>query len=122
MKKVGGEVVEVTKANISAAFPTGALSAPVFYNGGVIYTVPKSKMFRALRVRGDKWTETQGRWGGSMTQQEAWQKVVDAIDKHHAIKTIKKDHNITKVKVKNMKNTKKEGKVIKTVKPKKHKK
>ena len=130
-KRSCGEVVEVTADKISAACPTG-LSGPVFYNGGVIYTVTKSKMFRALRVRGDKWIETQGRWGGLLSVQEAWQKCVDAIDKHKNLSVgvkVKKDVNKLAVK--------KEGKFIKAavrakkhmvkvtknaVKPKKHKK
>ena len=104
----------------------------MLYNGGVINTVTKSKMFRALRVRGDKWTETQGRWGGLLSVQEAWQKCVDAIDKHKNLSVgvkVKKDVNKLAVK--------KEGKFIKAavrakkhmvkatknaVKPKKHKK
>ena len=77
------EPAVVSKANILKACPTGA-SSPVLYKGGVIYTVDKSKMFRALRVKGDKYTESSCGWGATRTKKEAWAKVVHAIDKHYA--------------------------------------
>ena len=47
---------------------------PVHYAGGVIYTVPKTRKFRALRNKLDKYTEKSCTWGSSRTPTEAWQK------------------------------------------------
>ena len=63
------------------ACPTGA-SPPVLYKGGVIYTVEEKQMFRALKVRGDKYSEASCVWGVKRTKVEAWAKVVQAIEQH----------------------------------------
>ena len=55
---------------------------PVHYKGGVIYTALKAKMFRALRVRGDNYSEKACSFK-VRSPKEAWSDAVSAIDKHH---------------------------------------
>ena len=79
----------VTAEQARSSCPEGD-SPPLLYKTGIIYTVSKSNMFRALRIRGDKYTESSCGWGKSRTKQEAWTKVVQAIDKHRAAGKAKK--------------------------------
>ena len=75
--------IEVANKNITKAMPKDdATTKPIWYNGGIVYTVHKSKKFRALRVRGDNYTESSASWGKSRTKSEAWSIVIRAIDKH----------------------------------------
>ena len=75
--------IEVDNKNITKAMPKDdATTKPIWYNGGIVYTVHKSKKFRALRVRGDNYTESSASWGKSRTKSEAWSIVIRAIDKH----------------------------------------
>ena len=82
-KEVKREPLEVDKKQIKAAMPQDdATSQPVLYNGGIVYTVHKAHKFRALRVRGDAYTESSASWGKTRTKSEAWSTVIRAIDKH----------------------------------------
>ena len=57
---------------------------PVHYRGGVIYTSWVTKKFRALKIRGDKWSEKSCGWGGSsVPTKSAWKDAVGAIDSHN---------------------------------------
>ena len=80
-EKVKIEPPVLSKSQIMQACPKGA-SPPVLYKGGVIYTVEKSQVFRALKVRGNKYTEASCAWGVKRTKVEAWAKVVQAIEQH----------------------------------------
>jgi hypothetical protein len=60
----------------------GSSPDPVFYKGGVIYTAVKGNKFRALKVRGDNYTEKSKTWGQSTPSKDAWATVVKAIDDH----------------------------------------
>ena len=91
LKKPKAEIVEVSKSQIMQSCPSEVGEhPPVYYNKGVIYTVTKAKMFRALKVKGDRYTEVQGRWGNTLTQKEAWLKVVSATDSHQKTQKPKK--------------------------------
>jgi hypothetical protein len=82
-KEVKREPLDVDKTQIKKAMPKDdATSQPVLYNGGIVYTVHKAQKFRALRVRGDAYTESSACWGKTRTKSEAWSTVIRAIDKH----------------------------------------
>ena len=88
------EIVEVPVAKIVKAMPKDVADgctnpAAVHYNGGVIYTVQKNKCFRALRTRGDKYTETTKSWGKKLKKSEAWKACVEAIDNQRKVKVKK---------------------------------
>ena len=90
-QKVKVEIVEVPVAKIVKAMPKDVADgctnpAAVHYNGGVIYTVQKNKCFRALRTRGDKYTETTKSWGKKLKKSEAWKACVEAIDNQRKVK------------------------------------
>ena len=76
------------KSKILKAMPhipkDGSSPKPVRYWGGVIYTATKAKKFRALKERGNAYTEASASWGGSKPSKEAWVKCVKAIEKHHS--------------------------------------
>ncbi len=81
------EEADVPKSRIMASMPKnlpkdGSSPRPVRFRGGVIYTAAKAKKFRALRVRGDRWSEASANWGGDKPSKEAWRKCVDAIEAH----------------------------------------
>ena len=81
------EEADVPKSRIMASMPKnlpkdGSSPRPVRYWGGVIYTAAKAKKFRALRVRGDRWSEASAVWGGDKPSKEAWRKCVEAIEAH----------------------------------------
>lgn len=76
---------EVPKSKIMAAMPKSLSSAhPVRYWGGIIYTAVKARKFRALKVRGDSYTEASAAWGSDKPSKEAWRKCVKAIEDHHS--------------------------------------
>ena len=79
---------DVPKSKILKAMPhipkDGSSPKPVRYWGGVIYTAIKAKKFRALKERGNNYTESSASWGGSKPSKEAWVKCVKAIEKHHS--------------------------------------
>ena len=85
------EAVEVDSSKIMAAMPSGNSGkvAPVAYKGGIIYTTFAKRTFRALRDRGDDYSETSKAWGSKRTQKEAWAEAVAAIDEHHKRKKSK---------------------------------
>ena len=58
----------------------GSSPDPVFYKGGVIYTAVNGKKLRALKVRGENYTEKSKAWGQRTPSKEAWCAVVKAID------------------------------------------
>ncbi len=58
----------------------GSNPKPVKYWGGVIYTVRRTRQFRALRKRGDSYSESSSAWGGEKPSKDAWQKCVKAIE------------------------------------------
>ena len=86
MKSEGDDenIKVVPKSKILEAMPETDTAKdsypPVLYKQGVIYTAVKQKRFRALRVRGDRYTESGASY--SKDPKAAWAKVVDAIDKH----------------------------------------
>ena len=63
--------------------PAAGNPPPVNYRGGVLYTSFASRQFRALKVKGDKWTEKSSAWGGAKPSMDAWKKCVTAIDDHY---------------------------------------
>ena len=76
---------EVSQADILKAMPKDKAEGnpdPVLYRGGVVYTVQGNKMFRCLKVKGDKYTEKSSGWGKTKTKKEAWKACIDAIDEH----------------------------------------
>ena len=79
---------DVPKSKILKAMPPipkdRSSPKPVRYWGGVIYTAIKAKKFRALKERGNNYTESSASWGGSKPSKEAWVKCVKAIEKHHS--------------------------------------
>ena len=81
------EIVEVPKSKILKAMPKVNASktnaSPIHYWGGVIYTAMQAKRFRALKVRGDVYTEKQSSWGKTKTPSAAWNECVKAIEDHH---------------------------------------
>jgi hypothetical protein len=87
---------EVSQADILNAMPKDKAAGnpdPVLYRGGVVYTLQPKKMFRALKVKGDKWTEKSAGWGKTKTKKEAWKACIDAIDDH--VKNAKKQKKST---------------------------
>ena len=79
----------MTKAKIMKVMPSklgsnGKNPKPVAYKGGCIYTSFKARKFRALKVRGDYYSEAQASWGQKAPSAKAWKKCVEAIDKHGA--------------------------------------
>ena len=84
--KTKTEIEEATHKKIRSSMPnvTGG-THPVqqfHYKGGVIYTALKARMFRALRVRGDNYSEKACSFK-VRSPKEAWSDAVSAIDKHH---------------------------------------
>ena len=78
------EVEEVPKAQIYKAMPKTASEGnppPVFYAGGVVYTVQKSQLFRCLTTRGDKYPEVRSAWGKTQNKKEAWKGCIAALEK-----------------------------------------
>ena len=55
---------------------------PVHYKGGVVYTAVKARMFRALRVRGDTYSEKACSFN-VRSPTSAWSDAVAATDSHH---------------------------------------
>jgi len=83
--KMADDAADVPKSKIMAAMPKSASSAsPVRYWGGIIYTAAKARKFRALKVRGDNWSEASAAWGSDKPSKDAWRKCVKAIEDHHA--------------------------------------
>ena len=82
------EVDEVPKSEILKRQPKlpsdGSNPSPVFYKGGVIYTSRSVKKFRALRRRGDKYSEKASGWtaGCHKTMSAAWKSAVNSIDEY----------------------------------------
>ena len=78
------EMSDVPRTKIMQSMPKlpadGSNPKPVRYWGGVIYCARKQKAFRALRTRGDNYTETYSAWGGQKPSKKAWKKVVKAIE------------------------------------------
>lgn len=78
---------EVPKSRILQSMPKlpsdGSNPEPVRYNGGIIYTAQKTKKFRALKVRGNNYTEASAAWGGAKPTKDAWTKCVKAIEQYH---------------------------------------
>ena len=62
--------------------PDGSNPSPVPYLKGVIYTEQNHKKFRALKIKGDKNTESSSTWGTKRTKDEAWGIVTRAIRSH----------------------------------------
>ena len=90
------EFKEVSSDKILKSMPSqktlesAAKVDPIHYRGGVVYTVQKERKFRALRIRGDKWSETSKQWGSKRTAKEAWSEAIKAIDAEHSKKKPKK--------------------------------
>ena len=86
-RKAAADDDEVPKSKIHKAMPAlpkdGSSPKPVKYWGGIIYTAAKAKKFRALKVRGNPYTEASASWGGDKPTKEAWTKCVKAIEEHH---------------------------------------
>ena len=91
IKKVKVEEPDVKASQIIKAMPRalpkdGSNPPGVRYKGGIIYTARKDFKFRALRVRGDRYTEASKAWGGKKPSVDAWKSVVKSIDDHHKSK------------------------------------
>jgi hypothetical protein len=89
-------VTEVSKDDIIKAMPKDQPEGnpdPVLYRGGVVYTVQHNKIFRCLKVRGDKYSEKNAKWGKTKTKKESWKTCIDAIDDH--VKNAKKQKTST---------------------------
>jgi len=83
--KMADDAADVPKSKIMAAMPKSASNAsPVRYWGGIIYTAAKARKFRALKVRGDNWSEASAAWGSDKPSKDVWRKCVKAIEDHHA--------------------------------------
>jgi hypothetical protein len=82
--------VDATRATIMKSMPElptdGSKVAPVLYNGGVVYTSLAKRSFRALKVRGDNYSESSASWGQKEPSKAAWKTVIDAIDNHKKAK------------------------------------
>ena len=81
----GADVVPATHIMKSMPkLPTdGSNPKPVKYWGGIIYSACKQKKFRALKVRGDNYSETSSSWGGDKPTADSWRKCVNAIEEHY---------------------------------------
>ena len=84
-KKEKLEQVIVPKSRIVASMPhklpkDGSNPQPVLYNNGVIYTVCKTRKFRALATRGDRYSETSKAWGADKPTEAAWVAAVKSIE------------------------------------------
>ena len=79
------EYKTLTAANAAKSCPCED-SEPILYKGGIIYTSAKQNMFRALKVKGDKYTESSCGWGKKKTRQDAWAHVIKAIDEYKPAK------------------------------------
>ena len=79
---------DVPKSKILKAMPTipkdGSAPKPVKYWGGIIYTAIKAKKFRALKERGNNYSEASASWGGYKPSKEVWVKCIKAIENHHS--------------------------------------
>ena len=64
--------------------------APVVYNGGIIYTSFAKRNFRALRTRGDNYSEHSARWRADQPTVVAWRNVVNSIDEARAAESAKR--------------------------------
>ena len=90
-----GQAEEVPKAKVLQARPKlptdGSNPAPIYYNGGAIYTSRKIKRFRALGRRGDNYSETSAGWGpwSLGSEAKAWAVAVESINKYQK-KMVKK--------------------------------
>ena len=77
---------DIPKSKILKAIPAlpkdGSAPKPVKYWGGIIYTAIKAEKFRALKERGNNYSEASASWGGSKPSKEAWVKCVKAIENH----------------------------------------
>ena len=75
----------VPKSKILDAMPSlpkdGSNPPPVAYKQGIIYTSVKTKRFRALKTRGDAYSEFSRGWGGPKPNKEAWASAVQAVEK-----------------------------------------
>ena len=82
--------LDATRATIMKSMPElptdGSKIAPVLYNGGVVYTSLLKRSFRALKVRGDNYSEASASWGQKEPSKAAWKTVIDAIDNHRKAK------------------------------------
>ena len=85
-KKVGSpkKPITVTAATVLRNMPMlpkdGSNPAPVYYKAGVIYTSRRSKRFRAVRARGDMYSESGVPWKCEQPTKTAWATAVKAID------------------------------------------
>ena len=62
----------------------GSSPTPVKYWGGIIYTARASKKFRALKVKGNAYTEASASWGREKPTKAAWDKCLTAIHNHYS--------------------------------------
>ena len=78
---------ELSKAQIMKAMPSlpadGSNPRPIHYWGGIIYTAAQAKKFRALKERGNNYSEASASWGGPKPTKAAWTKVVKSIADHY---------------------------------------
>lgn len=84
VKRQTKEPVVVDPAKIMRSMPSlpkdGSNPAPVYYKKGVIYTSRASKRFRAVRERGNMYTESAKRWNADKPTKESWAAAVKAVD------------------------------------------
>ena len=88
------EPVEASAGTIMKSMPKRVTPAkkvaPVVYNGGIIYTSFAKRNFRALRIRGDNYSEQSARWKADQPTAVAWKTVVKSIDAARAAESAKR--------------------------------
>ena len=64
--------------------------SPIVYNGGIIYTSFAKRNFRALRTRGDNYSEHSAAWRSDQPTADAWRNVVTSINEARAAESAKR--------------------------------
>ena len=86
--KRGSAAVKLECPKVKPSMPSlpkdGSNPKPVNYWGGIIYTARAAKKFRALKVKGDTYTEASASWGGDKPSKASWDKCLIAIKDHHS--------------------------------------
>ena len=85
--KRGSAAVPIECPKVKPGMPSlpkdGSNPRPVQYWGGIVYTARAAKKFRALKVKGDTYTEASASWGGDKPTRASWDKCLTAIKNHY---------------------------------------
>ena len=77
------------RAKVKPSMPSlpkdGSSPKPVKYWGGIIYTSRAGKKFRALKVKGDTYTEASAAWGSDKPTKSSWDRCCAAIYNHYNV-------------------------------------